>query len=205
MHDLLDRSLGQQLAVAEYREDFRKMFWTITEHDFWKLERIQTFREPGDESWEAFDRGDWTTALRLIEQRREAFQEDGQRMAKIGLTSYRVRVVAQPITAYLQWELHLLRLMGECSDRIRVVGPDTVKHLEAGGPVPEVVTLGANLTYEVLYDEASVLDGAIRFVDPEVTIRCREAIQGLYASGEDIGVFFDRAVAHLPPPPTESR
>jgi hypothetical protein len=68
-----------------------------------------------------------------------------------------------------------------------------------------VVTLGANLTYEVLYDEAGVLDGAIRFVDPEVTIRCRETIQGLYTSGEDIGVFFDRAVAHLPPPPPESR
>jgi hypothetical protein len=205
MRDLLDRSLGQRLNVAEYREDFKKIFWTITEHDFWKLERIQTFREPGDESWEAFDRGDWTTALRLIEQRREAFQDDGQRMAKIGLTSYRVRVVAQPITAYLQWELHLLLLMGECSDHIRVVGPDTVKHMEAGGPVPEVVTLGPNLTYEVLYDEAGVLDGAIRFADPEVTSCCRETIQGLYASGEDIGVFFDRVVAHLPPPPTESR
>jgi hypothetical protein len=95
--------------------------------------------------------------------------------------------------------------MGECSDRIRIIGPDKVKHLETNGPVPEAVTLGADLTYEVLYDKAGVLDGAIRFADPDVTTRCRETIQGLYASGEDIGVFFDREVAHLPPPHAESR
>lgn len=205
MRDLLDRSSGQRLNLAEYREDFRKRFWTITEHDFWKLERIQTFREPGDESWEAFDRGDWPTALRLIEERRAAFEDDARRLGEIGLTSYRVRVVAQPISPYLQWELHLLRLMGECSDLIRVVGPDAVASLEAGGIVPEVVTLGADVTYEVLYDESGELVGGIRFVDREVTTRCRDIIKDVYASGEDIGVFFAREVAHLPPPPAGSR
>jgi hypothetical protein len=200
MRDLLDRSLGQRLNVAEYREDFRETFWKIKEYDFWKLERMQTFREPGDDSWEAFDRGDWPAAQRLIEHRREAFQDDGRRMAEIGLVSYRVRVVAQPITAYLQWELRLLRLMGECSDRIRIVSPDAVKHLETNGPVPEVTTLGADLTYEVLYDGAGILDGAVRFADAQVTTRCRETVENLYASGEDVGSFFDREVAHLPPP-----
>jgi hypothetical protein len=200
MRDLLDRSLGHRLTVADYRADFRKTFWAIDEHNFWKLERAQTFREPGDESWEAFERGDWPLALRLIEERRDAFRDDARRMSEIGLTSYRVRVVAQPITEYLQWELHLLRLMGECSDRIRVVGPDAVKHLEHADVVPEVVTLGGAVTYEVLYDEGGVLEGGVRFADREVTTRCRQTIEGLYASGEDIDAFFVREVAHLPPP-----
>jgi hypothetical protein len=204
MRDLLDQSLGQRLNLAEYREDFRKRFWTITEHDFWKLERIQTFREPGDDSWEAFDRGDWPTALRLIEERREVFEDDARRLAEIGLTSYRVRVVARPITSYLQWELHLMRLMGESSDRIRVIPPNAVASLETNGMVPEVVALGPDVTYEVLYDEAGELAGGIRFVDREVTTQCRDIIKDLYAAGEDIRVFFDREVAHLPPP-AESR
>lgn len=56
------------------------------------------------------------------------------------------------------------------------------------------------LSYEVLYDENGVLDGALRFTDPWLTSRCRDFIQRLYKAGEDIGAFFDREVAHLPAP-----
>jgi hypothetical protein len=205
MRDLLDRYVGKRLTVAEYRADFRKIFWAITEYDFWKLERRQTFREPGDDSWEAFDRGDWPKAVQLIDQRREAFQDDARRLTAMGLTSYRVRVVAEPLTPYLQWELYLLRLMGECSDKIRVVGPETVAPWEGSGPVPEVVTLGADVTYEILYTDDGVLDGAVRFTDQELTGQCRDVIRSLYAAGEDVGVYFDRVVAQLPPPLPESR
>lgn len=205
MRDLLDRSAGQRLSEAEYRADFRKIFWTITEHDFWKLERVQVFQEPGDDSWEAFDRGDWPQALRLIEQRRESFLDDARRMDAMGLTSYRVRVVATPVTPYLQWELHLLRLMGECSDRIRVATPQQIAHLEKAGPVPEVVTLGNHATYEILYTDDGILDGAIRYTDADITTRCREIIQRLYAAGEDVSTFFDRDVAHLPAPQPDPR
>lgn len=200
MRELLDRSSGERLALVEYRDDFRERFWTITRDDFWKLERQQTFAEPGDDSWEAFSVGDWDRALQLIEDRRETLRAEGRRMSDVGFVSYRVRVVAQPITAYLQWELHLLRLLGECSDRIRVIGVDTVKPFETVGVVPEVVTLGADPTYEVLYDDNGELSGATRFADPDLTTQCREFIQRLYAVGEDIGAFFDREVAHLPPP-----
>jgi hypothetical protein len=198
MRELLDRSLGERLTLAEYRNDFRKRFWAIKQHDFWKLERKQTFKEPGDDSWEAFVDGDWGKAIRLIEGRRETLRAEGRRMADLGFGSYRVRVVAQPITAYLQWELHLLRLMSQCSDCVRVLNADMMRPFERAGEVPEVVTLGADITYEVLYDESGVLNGAIRFADPVLTTRCREFIQHLYDIGEDIGEFFDREVAHLP-------
>jgi hypothetical protein len=95
--------------------------------------------------------------------------------------------------------------MGEYSDRIRVVGADAVERWESDGPVPEVVTLGADLTYEVLYDGAGVLAGAIRFVDPDLTTRCRDGIRGLYSSGEEIGSFVNREVACLSPPYVGSR
>lgn len=201
MRDLLDRYSGQRLATAVYRADFRERFWAIAEHDFWKLERQQSFAEPGDESWEAFDAGDWPRALRLIEEQRAALVDEGRRMASLGLTSYRMRVLELPLTPYLQWELHLLRLAAECSDRVRVVDVDAVKPFEDDGVLPEVVTLGADVTYEVLYDDAGVLCGGVRFLDRDLTSACREFIQQLYASGEDMGAFFDREVAGLPAPP----
>jgi hypothetical protein len=200
MRSLLDQSRGERLTPAEYRDDFRKRFWAIKQDDFWKLERKQTFREPGDDSWDAFAEGDWDKAVQLIESRRRVLSAEGRRMAELGFGSYRVRVVAQPITAYLQWELHLLRLMSQCSDYVRVVSIDALTPFEVGGEVPEVVTLGADLTYEVLYDENGVLDGALRFNDPWLTSRCREFIQRLYDAGEDIAGFFEREIAHLPAP-----
>jgi len=200
MRELLDRSSGERLGPAEYRAEFLERFWAITRHDFWKLERQQTFAEPGDRSWEAFRAGDWDRALRLIEARREALLAEGRRMAGLGLTSYRVRVVARPVTAYLQWELQLLRLLGECSDSVRVIGVEAAEPFEDAGVLPEVVTLGDDLTYEVLYDDNGELSGATRFADPALTTRCRELIQRLYKAGEDIGGFFAREVAHLSPP-----
>lgn len=200
MHDLFGRSSGERLTAAAYRNDFRKNFWTIRQHDFWKLERKQTFKEPGDDSWEAFNDDDWDKAIRLIEGRREMLKAEGRRMADLGFGSYRVRVVARPITAYLQWELHLLRLAGQCSDNVRVISADALRRHEAVGEVPEIVTLGADLTYEVLYDEDGVADGAIRFADRRLTTRCRKFIRRLYKAGEDVEGFFDREVAPLPPP-----
>ncbi|WP_431894775.1 hypothetical protein [Micromonospora haikouensis] len=32
---------------------------------FWKLERQQTFKEPGDEGWRAFADGRWEESLRI--------------------------------------------------------------------------------------------------------------------------------------------
>ncbi|MDR7277451.1 DUF6879 family protein [Catenuloplanes atrovinosus] len=200
MREVLDRSAGVRLSADEYRADFRERFWQSHEYDFWKLERRQTFAEPGDESWVAFSHGDWETALRLIAARRPQYESDARRMAELGFASYRVRVVEAPLTPYLQWELRLLRLMGATSDRVRVLDAARVGLHEASGPLPEVVTLGADVTYEVLYDDAGLADGAIRHTGAALTAACRQFIARLYESGEDVVAYVDREVAALPPP-----
>jgi hypothetical protein len=109
-------------------------------------------------------------------------------------------VVEAPVSAYLQWELHLLRLMGSISDWIRVVDSAQIRDLETGSPLPEVVTLGDDLTFEVLYGADGVLSGAVCHVGTAITKACRDAIAGLYASGEDVVAYVDREIAVLPPP-----
>ncbi|MFJ6212979.1 DUF6879 family protein [Streptomyces sp. NPDC092296] len=199
----LDPALGDRLDLAAYRADFRDRQWTIDGQDSWKLERRQHFQEPGFPSWDAFARGDWHEALRLIEAERDYLHDFGRENTRRRTTLLRVRVVEQPLTPYLQWELHLLRLRAECGEHIRVVGPEAVRDREGAGPLPERVTLGAGTVYQVLYTEQGALDGAVRFTDPEVTARCREFVRELYEAGEDLVRYVDREVAHLPPPLAE--
>ena len=175
----------------------------IDGQDSWKLERRQHFLEPGFASWEAFSRGDWDEALRLIKGERDYLQEFAQDNAQREVDLFRVRVVEEPLTPYLQWELHLLRLRAECGEKIRITGPEAVDALESAGPLPELLTLGNATTYRILYTDQGVLDGAVRFTDPGVTSRCRQFIQDLYSAGEDLSSYFTRKVLHLPPPRAE--
>ncbi len=203
--DHLDDSSGVRLSLDDYRVEFKDLQWTIAGQQSWKLEREQRFREPGFASWEAFSRGDWDEALRLIEEERDFLVEFSAKNAEKGIRLFRVRVVEEPIVPYLQWELHLLHLRAQCGERIRVVTEDRVGRYEATAPLPEVVTLGDSTLYRILYNAAGELDGAVRHSDPEVVAHWTGFMRDLYATGEDLGTYFRRVVAPLPPPTVEAR
>jgi hypothetical protein len=200
MPDLLAGARGEDLKLDDYLTDFERDFASMEQPGFWKLERQQFFREPGNESWEAFARGDWSEALRLIESDRHELLDYHRDVARRGLPVCRVRVVELPINPYLQWELHALRLRDEAGGPIRVVEPDRVADLEPDGPLPEVATLGTRVAYQAVYNEQAALTGGRRFTDPSLVNRCQQLTQRLFDAGEPIESFFAREVAHLPPP-----
>ncbi|WP_405936901.1 hypothetical protein OG338_09510 [Streptomyces sp. NBC_00726] len=47
MPSLRPRSVGECLALDDYSADFGRHFWRSGSDGFWKLERQQSFREPG--------------------------------------------------------------------------------------------------------------------------------------------------------------
>jgi len=200
MRDLFNPTDGEPLPLDTYLADYEQRFWAITDHDFWKLERQQTFQEPGFGSWKAFAQGRWDEALRLIDAEREGFEEYFARLAKHQIAFTRVRVVEEPIAPYLQWELHVLHLRQACGERVRVIGPDTISRLETDRPLSELITLGDDAMYQIQYNQEGVLDGALRFTDRATITRCRNLIEDLYAEGEDLSSYFPRVVARLTPP-----
>jgi hypothetical protein len=200
MRDLLASASWDMLELADYYADFERHFWTIDDRGFWKLERQQCFQEPGYDSWEAFARGDWDESLRLLEAGRADMAAYHRRVAEAGFSARRVRVVEEPITPYLQWELHALRIRDECGGPIRVVGPEHVTQVEANGLLPEVCTLAHTVMYEAVYDERGILSAARRCTDPEQIGQCQRFIADLYAQGEPLAEYFSRAVAGLPAP-----
>lgn len=191
---------GLRLALDDYTEDFSRHFWRSGSEGFWKLERQQSFREPGVESWEAFRKGRWDESLVLIEGRRGHYEEYFRRIAGSGFALHRVRCVEEPISSYLQWELHLLHLKAQCGEDTRVLGRDGILRYETQHPLPEVVVLGSSVMYEVLYDGDGKLAGGMRFDDPRVISRWRKTIQEMHRIGEPLDDFFARRVAQLPPP-----
>lgn len=188
---------GRLMTVEDYYADFQRNFAATRE--FWKLERGQQFAEPGNTSWEAFDRGDWDESMRLLEKYRDDLVEYFQKVAAAGTRTRRIRIVRLPLTPYLQWELNVLKVRDEIGNPIRVLPVDGVRDLEDQGPLPEIYTMDDKVMYQAIYDEKGVLEAARRFGDPTLVRRCREFIMELYQQGEPIGEFFRREVAHLPP------
>ncbi len=196
----LPEELGERLGPREYGEDFWERFEALRDVDSWKLERLQHFEEDSP-SRDALRRGDWDEALRLIEARREDLRQAGERDERRGVAFHRVRVVEEPLTPYLQWELHSLRQRAEFGRRIRVLPAKDVAAAENDKLLPELVVLGGRTLYRVLYTPAGVPDGAVRFTEPEIIEPWVGFVKQAYAAGEDIRDYFARVVARLPPPP----
>ncbi|MFJ8627480.1 ATP-binding protein [Kitasatospora sp. NPDC093550] len=193
---------GETLARQDYKRDFRERDARVRGRDSWKLERLQHFEEQGSASWAAVLRGDWDEALRLLEGRRPALLEIGRQDEERQSFFHRVRVVRKPLTAYVQWELHSLRIRAECGERIRIVDAEALADSgdEEFGPLPEIVVLGGRTAYRVLYSETGVPGGAVRYTDPDLVLRWEDYLKDLYRVGEDVHSYFAREVAHLPPP-----
>ncbi|WP_433891812.1 DUF6879 family protein [Streptomyces sp. CA-111067] len=196
----LGGATGEPMALDDYYADFEKHFWNSGEPGFWKLERQQTFKEPGYDSWEAFARGEWEESLRLLEAGRADLEEYHRKADRHGFTTRRIRVVEEPLSDYMQWELHALRVRNESGGLIRVLSADHVTRFEADGPLPEIYTLGSQVLYQAVYDEDGVLASGRKFTDPELVRRCRRFIADLYDAGVPLEDWFDDHVAALPPP-----
>ncbi|GAB2715769.1 DUF6879 family protein [Kitasatospora kifunensis] len=196
----LDPALGDQLTLAAYEADFDQRDAQAAGRDSWKFERQQNFQEFGNPSWEAFHRGDWDEALRLVEDQRDMWLRSVREDQERGSVFRRVRVVEEPLAPYVQWELHVLRLQAQCGVPVRIVRAEALRPLEAGDVLPEVVVLAGRTLYQVHYTRAGRATGAIRYTDPRITEYWEEFIKELHATGEDVICYVDRYVSQLPPP-----
>jgi hypothetical protein len=199
MREFLDRASSERLTDA-YWDQFDRDFWRVGKPGSWKLERLQTFQEPDDESWIALSKGDWPEALRLIEARQTDLEREYRKIADTGFQVYRVRVADRPITPYLQWEFHCFKYRQQAGENIRVISSDKIAQFEKSGIFPEIVTLGTGVMYEIWYDDTGTQKGGIRFTDQTLISQCQKVIQDLYTIAEELDDFFEREIAVLEPP-----
>jgi hypothetical protein len=61
----------------------------------------------------------------------------------------------------------------QSGERMRVVRADQVEEYEHHGQLPEMITLGADVMYDINYDQDGLQEGGTRIDDHEVVARCR--------------------------------
>ncbi|WP_329453627.1 hypothetical protein OG894_44710 (plasmid) [Streptomyces sp. NBC_01724] len=198
MFDSFPQGISTRLDRPRYHEEYYRILRSGIGH-LNKLERGQHFKERGFSSWEAFAAGRWDEALSLIEERREAYVRQAEEAERLGVLQRRLRVVEFPVTPYVQWELHVLRLRVETGDRIRLLDARTITHIEKQCHIPEVVILGDVAMFEVQYDDG-IAAGANHYTAPELIAETSAGFDELYAQGEEYASFFDREISLLPPP-----
>ncbi|NBE81654.1 hypothetical protein GVV04_11775 [Micromonospora sp. NEAU-HG-1] len=142
MRDLLSLATGKRLDLAEYDVDF---YATVEAVDgpILKTERIQTFREPGSPSCEAYAEGRWREALRIAAEPNPELVRFFRQLEERGSGLRRLRIVEPPLTPYLIWELHFLRYRADAGEQIRVLDASLVGEMEEErGTVPELMVIG---------------------------------------------------------------
>lgn len=199
MFESFQRATSEHLDRPSYHEDFRRHYESGIRF-LSKLERGQNFKERGFPSWEAFAAGEWSRALSLIGEKREIYAAQFQKAAELGILERRLRVVQFPVTPYVQWELFVLRLRVELGDSIRVMDARKISDIEVDHLVPEVVILGDEVMYEVVYDDDGNAAGANRIADQVAIEETSAGFDTLYRRGEDFTEFFNREIAPLDPP-----
>lgn len=182
--------VGQELKLDDYFEDFDARFWRVDSS--WKLERRQVFQEPDVPSWAALAEGDRERSLALADEMRAGIAEYQRRLDAQGIVQRRIRVVELPLSDYLWWELYVLRIRADLGERIRVLPPSAVASWETSGPLPEIILLGEQTTYQVRYDHDGIVTGAKLLADPEVTAACRAEMTALWQKAEDLASFLAR-------------
>ncbi|CAL2068901.1 MULTISPECIES: DUF6879 family protein [Streptomyces] len=202
MFDSFPHGVSERLDRPTYHADFWRVRASGIRH-MNKLERGQEFKERGFASWEAFAAGEWDRALSLVREKREGYERQFREAARLGILERRLRVVEFPVTPYVQWELHVLRMRVELGDHIKVLDARKISDIEQDRPVPEVVILGEVAMYEVVYDDDGNAAGANRFTDPALIRETSAGFEALYERGDDFHDFFDREIAPLAPPVVE--
>src|SRR5215470_5805918 len=104
--------------------------WSRVESRFLKLECWQSYREAEtNKSQAAYDRGDVETARQLLEREAEADRPLYEDVRRRGIEYARVRLVREPLTPYLEYELLSYRIRTEMGENIEVVHCEPALHL----------------------------------------------------------------------------
>lgn len=87
------------------------------------------------------------------------------------------------------------------SSRVRIVTAEQVADAERTQQLPEMVVLGGQTLYNVIYSDSGVPMGSIRFTDRQHVHSWEQYIRSLFEIGEDIATYFAREIAPLPARP----
>ncbi|MFL6054036.1 MAG: DUF6879 family protein, partial [Actinoallomurus sp.] len=118
-----------KLDLDEFGGGFART-WSRIESRFLKLECWQAYRElEASESQAAYERGDMEAACKLLQQEADGDRPLYEDVNRRGIEYARVRLVQEPLTDYLAYELVSYRIRADMGENIEVVVCDPALRL----------------------------------------------------------------------------
>jgi hypothetical protein len=112
---------SQRLDLDEFGSRFAEA-WSRLQSRFLKLECRQTYQErETNKSQEAYNKGEVSKAQELLQQEAEADRPLYEDVKTRGLDYARIRLVQEPLTPYLEYELMAYRIREDMGEAIEVV------------------------------------------------------------------------------------
>lgn len=115
---------GTRLTLDEFQAEFRAA-WAALRSRFLKVEAWQSYQElAATGSQQAFQRGDLARARELLQQEAEQDRPLYEDIKRRGLEYARIRLVKQPWSDYLRYELMAYEIRARMGENIVVVPTD---------------------------------------------------------------------------------
>jgi hypothetical protein len=184
---------GAFIAPSDFSERFTSA-WKDAQTRFLKVERKQSYNQGGDSSYEAFVRGDYETAQKLLKdellQQREMYSDAQTR----GLELVRIRQFEEPLSDYLRYyEIPSYFVSEELGETIWFARPDPAKD-----ELPDCIIFDSEVLFVNTYDSLDRLAGAVEIRDKEqINVASIEAAK-LLASAERLSSFVSSHGLHGP-------
>lgn len=91
-------------SASDFFSNFHEAWRDVKNHVF-KLETRQSYREPGNPSYDELEKGNFVKAVELIEESKKEDIKLYLSLKDRNVKFYRCRPISFPISDYLQWEL----------------------------------------------------------------------------------------------------
>ncbi|MCW8141514.1 MAG: hypothetical protein KIT58_21640 [Planctomycetota bacterium] len=166
---------------------------------YFQFERLQTYQEPGNPSYDAFAAGDHGRARLIAHEAAAQEEEDLRRVCHKGVPYTRVHAIERPLTPYLRWEFAIYQVLARYGQRVLLV------ELDARSPREFVDSYDFLLfDYEFVmvqdYGQDGLLCGGWTTGDPALVARFAQLARDLTRAAIPLAEFERRYAHDLQPP-----
>lgn len=175
-------------SPGELYQEFHQAWFKLAER-FFKLERLQTYEERGNPSYEAFEQGNWEEALRLAKQQAQEADPLTDFALQHGIQMVRVHILEPPISDYLWWEFHTYVGSALRGERILVASSSEVKDIDEAYQLSDFLLFDRSVSFVHDYANDGVLRGAWKTTDSNFLQSCASAAEALVLRSEPFQAF----------------
>lgn len=179
---------GDHVSVDGFVAAYHK-FSVQVRHSIFKLERLQAYQEPTNESWHKFVAGNLEDSLRLIPQIRAADAQEDIAFFRRGLHFDRVRAVELPLSPYLKWELEFYKISAQYGETILITDITNADRYGSFWNSRDFLLFDSLAVLVHDYDVDGLLNGGWICRDKSFIDKCSDLAHEFVSASVPLGVF----------------